>query len=136
MGMVKPEACLISIRDKFGSERPPLENWHDMLVLTFLDTNDDFHKDGPDPRHAAAVVKFANENKGREFVVHCEQGVSRSSAVCHALFAMGWDTPAGFEGGRHANPLFVKYLSEELGETLIVPDSHLSMWFNKSLTRA
>lgn len=79
---------LISINEEHGNLYPLQVNIDDrVLRLRFSDITSMINDDGkqylPITRNTAnKVVDFVEENKDKNFIVHCAAGVSRSSAVC------------------------------------------------------
>lgn len=122
------EKCVISMRDRVNLPRPQRKDWHDILSLSFVDTNNEIYLDGPSLMDATEIVRFAERHRDRDMVVHCEQGVSRSTAVCLGLEAMGWTVEWRKQGARNANPTLVKHLSFVLGKPIIIPDYELGIW--------
>jgi predicted protein tyrosine phosphatase len=108
---------LISINEEHGNFYPLQVSIDDrVLRLRFSDVTTMInHRDGnqylPISRETAnKVVNFIEENKDKNFIVHCAAGVSRSSAVCmyihlkygHALRNAFWSLsePNSFVLGR------------------------------------
>lgn len=68
-----------------GEPAPLREGWNEILRLEFHDT-DPLAEGGSDmvafgETHVDAVFAFAERNRDRDIVVHCDAGVSRSVAM-------------------------------------------------------
>ena len=129
--VTKPtHAVLISISDA-GSKLPRLTTgaWLDILSLQFDDVPDNdpqWMGAGylpPDAADARQIAEFIVRYRDKSVVAHCEQGISRSAAVCAVLSNLGWDYVEGGPSGlEYANPLlrrllrdqFVSLVNEEL----------------------
>lgn len=55
--------------------------FHDLDKPIFAFSKDGYFERG----HARQIIDFAEKNKGRKIIVHCEAGISRSPAVAAAL---------------------------------------------------
>jgi len=85
----RPDACLISIwsLSALGSQgyedNVPMEGWHDALRLDFDDvTHDQSGMFFPfSEEQGKMTYDFMEKNKGRDFVIHCDAGFSRSVAM-------------------------------------------------------
>ncbi len=79
---------LISINDEYR-DLYPLQLKRDsdnILTMVFTDSISDFERDGKtyhtlNQEMATRVVDFVRKYKDKNFVIHCQAGVSRSSAV-------------------------------------------------------
>ena len=82
-------AVLISITDP-GREAALPSGYRDVLRLQFHDCDPEAAALGPEavpmrPEQAERIWRFARRHRGRNIVVHCGAGVSRSRAVVEAL---------------------------------------------------
>jgi len=82
-------AVLISITDP-GREAALPSGYRDVLRLQFHDCDPGGRTLPPetvlfDQEHAELIRRFAQSHRGRNIVVHCAAGVSRSRAVVKAL---------------------------------------------------
>ena len=116
-------AVLISITDpNTKSPRIHAHAWLDVLPLSFHDvssTDPAWVGNGylpPDEADAKAIASFIAKHRGKSIVAHCEQGISRSAAVCAVLAELGWDYIESQECGlKYANPLLKRLLLQQLG---------------------
>jgi predicted protein tyrosine phosphatase len=121
-------SALISITD---ADSPPAvlhePAWLDILRLRFDDINmaEEDAKDSdvlvdyvlPNKRIAAEIVTFIYRHSEQNIAVHCEQGISRSAAVCRLLKELGWNyrcPPTRPFGHQHANTALVRLLHDEV----------------------
>jgi predicted protein tyrosine phosphatase len=82
-------AVLISITDPQRQAAVP-SGYLEMLRLQFHDCDPQLAALGPEaapmrPEQAELICAFARKNRGRNIVVHCAAGVSRSRAVVEAV---------------------------------------------------
>lgn len=82
------ETCLISISTPGGNyDDLPIntQGWHDVLEIEFDDVERDtqYYKTLT-YNHAQEILKFLYKNREKDFIIHCDAGISRSVAV--ALF--------------------------------------------------
>lgn len=76
--------------------RPPYftENTPNVCILSFDDTDKDYvvHLDrvwyGIDEHEAKRCVEFILDNLGKNFIIHCNAGRSRSQGVCRFILDM------------------------------------------------
>lgn len=61
----------------------------EVLYVHFNDVGE-FNRGAITPEIARDIIKFAASNKGRQLIVHCGAGLSRSPAVALALAALGY----------------------------------------------
>lgn len=75
--------CLISILDKNASAPEVVKGFNgNKLILKFDDIlSDEVMDHAPNIEHIFEIIRFAINNKGKTFVIHCTAGISRSSAV-------------------------------------------------------
>ncbi len=93
MREIEPNAykCLVSIwseialaTQSYQDDDIPLKGWWDALKLEFDDVVDPIVGMDVtifDERMAKELLAFIDKNKGRDFVIHCDAGISRSVAV-------------------------------------------------------
>lgn len=93
MKEIEPNAykCLVSIWSKmalatqsYQDDDIPLEGWWDALKLEFDDAVEDVVEKGLtlfDEEMAKELLAFIEKNRGRDFVIHCDAGMSRSVGV-------------------------------------------------------
>ncbi|MCO6042684.1 hypothetical protein NG895_02080 [Aeoliella sp. ICT_H6.2] len=115
-----PWACISIV--SLGDERPEMseENRVDLLELSF----DDITKEHPQGRlfsdsDAADILDFvaANCRRARVVMVHCEEGVSRSSAVAAAVAqSLGLDAEPFLGGDYDPNQRVLSLLWERLAQ--------------------
>ena len=86
-----PNKCLISIwtadyaYDQ-EADQIPMDGWHDVLRLDFHDVVEHVNQEGFNPVpfdavHADKTIRFIFKNLNRDFVIHCDAGLSRSVAI-------------------------------------------------------
>jgi predicted protein tyrosine phosphatase len=63
--------------------RAPTEPAH--KVLRFYDIDDPRQKAAPARHHVHAGLRFARRHAGRHMLIHCQAGVSRSTALAYAI---------------------------------------------------
>jgi hypothetical protein len=74
-------------------------------------SEEEFHP--PSREDAAQIVNFILANKGKNFLVNCAAGVSRSGAVCQFLQEkMGYSWDEDHKKLARANPLLFQYMSD------------------------
>jgi predicted protein tyrosine phosphatase len=79
---------VISIRKQGRAFHPPLVEPARHLVLSFEDTHDAAHPDAPQAAHVAAAAAFVDALPAdARLIVHCLQGLSRSTALALGLIA-------------------------------------------------
>jgi len=67
----------------------------------------------PDPLHAAKILQFIQENRGKNFIINCKAGISRSGAICKFLEEyLDYEWINGKDRAR-PNSLLVKLLKQE-----------------------
>lgn len=77
------ESVVISIFSP-GKKPPKLEGWLATLAVDFHDVTDEACDDGLNPisdMQASAIFNFVTRHAGKNFIVHCDAGISRSVAV-------------------------------------------------------
>lgn len=80
----RPEVSVISISAP-GKPAPLADGWCEVLRLEFHDI-DPIHGEAPDMvsfngLHVEEIFDFADRNRERDLMIHCDAGVSRSVAV-------------------------------------------------------
>jgi len=63
--------------------RAPTEPAH--KVLRFYDIDDPRQPAAPARHHVHAGLRFARQHAGRHLLIHCQAGVSRSTALAYAI---------------------------------------------------
>jgi len=85
----------------------------------------------PSKEDARRIVDFVKENTGRNFIVNCAAGVSRSGAVCQFLQdCLGYKWLEEGKSNAAPNELLVKLLKEEFcnqDESLSVQRSKINL---------
>ena len=86
-----PDKCLISIWTADYEYHPDhdrvnLDGWHDVLRLDFHDVTGHVDQAGFNPVlfdavHAYKTLRFILKHLNKDFVIHCDAGLSRSVAV-------------------------------------------------------
>lgn len=67
----------------------------------------------PDPLHAAKILQFIQENRGKNFIINCKAGISRSGAICKFLEEyLDYEWINGKDRAR-PNSLLVELLKQE-----------------------
>ena len=94
LSVPEPDTVCVSITEPIGEERrrEPArlpKGFVDVLRLEFQDF-DGLRKHPPDAvlftvRQAAQIQRFARKHRGRNILVHCAAGISRSGAIVEAL---------------------------------------------------
>jgi predicted protein tyrosine phosphatase len=110
-----PDTVMVSINNEHEQLFPLLLDRKSPKVLTlqFADIQDDKYMNGttyhPIPEEQAYwLLKFIEEHKGKNFIVHCAAGISRSAAVCLFLHLMhGYDLKENFWKVSHPNKYVV-----------------------------
>jgi len=122
-----PNTVCVSITDphRAGAKLP--DGFADVLRLTFhdYDSEDALHYLYPEnvvlctENDASRIAAFARKHRGRNFLVHCAAGISRSGAVVETLLDAfpEYEDRGGRKVGwpRSPNPLVVKHLRKALG---------------------
>ena len=102
---------LISIGNHFGTEHVSIKNQeHKILKVVFDDVTAKLECKGEiftpiDGYAALEIIKFIEQYKNKNFIVHCHAGISRSSAVClymHLFY--GHKLKENFWNLSHPNP--------------------------------
>lgn len=90
---LSPDSNIISIVD-WGKPHPEFERFNRRLRLAFNDVVSG-HK-APRPIHIRQIIDFAQSIDERPLIVHCESGISRSSAAALIVFSFKFG-PAGIQ---------------------------------------
>lgn len=112
------DSAIISITCLNESPANLKDGWVDILRLVFDDTTDD-ERQLADERLATqedfdTIERFCETHKDRTIIVHCEAGMSRSSAVAlYVSGAHGHEFRPG-ANGIHPNPYVSRMLNRKL----------------------
>lgn len=117
------DTVLISIRD-IGEVVDPAITWtyEDVLKLNFEDVVVSHDKNSPGVLDARKIADFIQKWWGKNIIVHCEMGVSRSAAVVEVLERLGWKNihpahnPPEHRSTAMANPLLVRLLASQFSQ--------------------
>lgn len=111
------QICLISISnpDYEYSHSVPTAGWNDVLEIQFDDIERSWMGWIPiTATQARDIYEFIIRNLGKDFVVHCDAGVSRSMAVgcfIHDFFNYGLDLQS-YDTTEYRNKLVYSLLKE------------------------
>lgn len=84
-------AMLSALDPKQEIQRPPSVPEGRHLLLQFEDTDDAGRRHAPRKRHVAAALRFADSLGPTDaLLVHCQAGISRSTALAYVLLAMAY----------------------------------------------
>jgi predicted protein tyrosine phosphatase len=110
------DTVLISINNEHRDLYPLMFDGDNVLRLVFSDIVSDKSYNGNvyrpiQPGHVVKILEFINDNLGKNFIVHCAAGVSRSSAVCLFLHLVhGYDLKPNFWHFSEPNSIVLREL--------------------------
>jgi len=87
-GQIPPNVAIVSIRNHNDDKRIRLDNVkNEMIVVRFDDLEFGEEKEGcvPSEHQVKRIKEFVGKNKEKNFWVHCNAGISRSSAVAVSI---------------------------------------------------